>query len=296
MASERPIRKCGRIANAADRRHFPYYPPVVAGPKSLGLIGFGAIARVVARHLAATEDAPSLRAVLLRPGRTRPSDLLDGAQLVTSVAELLAAKPGLVVECAGHEAVEAYGAAILAGGVDLLVASVGALADRGRLARMTRAAAHSGASLIVPSGAVGGLDLLAAARVAGLSRVTYVSRKPPRAWKGTAAEKLVDLESLRDAVTFYTGPADAAARDYPQNANVAAAVALAGMGFDKTDVRLIADPAAPGNVHRIEAEGAFGRTEIVIEGRPLPDNPKTSMLAALSLVRAILNRGAAVVV
>jgi aspartate dehydrogenase len=73
-------------------------------------------------------------------------------------------------------------------------------------------------------------------------------------------------------------------------------VALAGLGFERTQVQLVADPAAPGNLHRIEAEGAFGRTEIVIEGRPLPDNPKTSMLAALSLVRAVLNRGAALVV
>jgi aspartate dehydrogenase len=216
--------------------------------------------------------------------------------LVTTVPDLLAAQPGLVVECAGHGAVDAYGTDVLAGGADLLVASLGALADRQRLGRLKAAAERAGASLIVPSGAVGGLDLLAAARVAGLSRVTYVSRKPPRAWKGTPAENLADLDALAAATTFYTGPADAAARDYPQNANVAAAVALAGLGFERTQVQLVADPAAPGNLHRIEAEGAFGRTEIVIEGRPLPDNPKTSMLAALSLVRAVLNRGAALVV
>lgn len=264
--------------------------------RSLALIGFGAIGHAVARHLAATTDAPAISAVLLRPGRAVPHDLPSGTRVVSTVRDLLAAQPDLVVECAGHGAVDAYGADVLAGGADLVVASVGALADDERLTRLKAAGERAGASLIVPSGAVGGLDLLAAARVAGLSRVTYVSRKPPRAWKGTPAEQLVDLDALATATTFYTGPAGAAARDYPQNANVAAAVALAGLGFERTEVRLVADPAAPGNVHRIEAEGAFGRTDIVIEGRPLPDNPKTSMLAALSLVRIILNRGAALVV
>lgn len=263
---------------------------------SVVLIGFGAIGRTVARHLAAIPGVPSVSAVLLHPGREPAAPLPDGARLVHSVADALSLKPALVVECAGHGAVDAYGADVLRGGVDFLVASVGALADEARLKRLAEAARGAGASLVVPAGAVGGLDLLASARVAGLSRVTYISRKPPRAWKGTPAETLIDLDHLDRAATFYTGNARAAARDYPQNANVAAAVALAGLGFERTEVKLIADPAAPGNVHRVEAEGAFGRTEILIEGRPLPDNPKTSMLAALSLVRAIVNRGAAIVV
>lgn len=263
-------------------------------PSRIALIGYGAIGRTVARHLAAARRP--IAAVLLRPGRDRPADLAEGVEAVPTVADLLDQEPELVVECAGHEAVSAYGPLVLTGGVDLLVASVGALADAARFERLKVAAETNAAHLLIPAGAVGGLDLLASARVAGLSKVTYTSRKPPKAWMGTPAEKLVALASLNEATTFYTGDARAAARDYPQNANVAAAVALAGVGFEATEVRLVADPAAPGNVHRIEAEGAFGRTEITIAGRPLPDNPKTSMLAALSLVRAILNRDAAVVI
>jgi len=260
----------------------------------VALIGYGAIGRTVSRHVAAAGQP--IAAVLLRAGRDRPADLDANVRLVSTVADLLALKPDLVVECAGHQAVDSYGAPVLAGGVDFVAASVGALADEARFTRLLEAAKAGAARLLIPAGAVGGLDLLASARVAGLDKVIYTSRKPPKAWMGTPAEKLLALASLTQATTFYTGDARAAARDYPQNANVAAAVALAGVGFAATEVRMVADPEAPGNVHRIEAQGAFGRTEITIAGKTLPDNPKTSMLAALSLVRAILNRDAVIVV
>ena len=116
------------------------------------------------------------------------------------------------------------------------------------------------------------------------------------AWKGTPAENAVDLDRLAEATVFYRGKAREAAMAYPQNANVAAAVGLAGIGLDATEVQLTADPAATGNEHRIVAEGKFGRAEFMIQGRTLPNNPKTSMLAALSLARAMLNVGARIVV
>jgi aspartate dehydrogenase len=144
--------------------------------------------------------------------------------------------------------------------------------------------------LMIPAGAIAGVDALAAARLGGLDRVRYTSRKAPQAWRGTHAEKLCDLEAIDQAVEFYRGNAGDAARLFPQNANVAATIALAGLGFDRTEVSLSADPDAPGNVHVIEAEGAFGELRVEIQGRPLADNPKTSTLAALSVLRAIHNR------
>ena len=148
----------------------------------------------------------------------------------------------------------------------------------------------------IAPGAVGGIDALAAARQGGLERVTYTSRKPPAAWKGTPGEALCDLDRLERAVSpSIEGPADDAARTYPKNANVAATVALAGAGFDRTAVRIVADPAAPGNVHEVEAIGAFGRMVAAAwRAGHCRTIPKTSSLTAFSILRAIRNDAAAI--
>ncbi|HWK74870.1 MAG TPA: aspartate dehydrogenase, partial [Povalibacter sp.] len=178
---------------------------------------------------------------------------------------------------------------------DLLIASVGALADIELERRLRDCASQSGARVLVPSGALGGLDLLSAARIGGLEHVTYIGRKPPAAWRGSRAEALVDLDAGAAAdVPFFSGTAREAALMFPQNANVSAAVAIAGIGFDATRVQLFADPRATGNEHRIQADGAFGSFELTVRALALAQNPKTSLLAPCSLVRSILNRSESV--
>jgi len=268
--------------------------------KRVGLIGCGAIGRV-AVDLIAREGAANnvvLGGVLVREARVAATRAIvpAGTAVVSDVAALVAAAPDQIAECTGHGGLRDHGPAVLERGVGLTVISIGALADPSLEAALRRAAEVSGARIALPSGAVGGLDLLAAARLGGLERVVYTSRKKPLAWKGTRAEQTMDLNKLDAATVFYRGKARQAAIDFPQNANVAAAVGLAGIGLDATEVELSADPAAAGNEHRILAEGRFGRAEFVIQGRTLPDNPKTSMLAALSLARALLDVGARVVV
>ena len=261
---------------------------------NVALIGFGAIAREVVRHIGA--DAPArVAGVIVRSGRAEAARAaLPAGVAIADSLDGLPAAPDLVAECAGHGAVAEYGEAALRRGIDFLAISIGALADRDLGARLARAARGGGSKLILPAGAVAGADALMAARVGGLARVTYTSRKPPGAWKGTAAEAAHDLESLDAETVLFEGPADRAARLFPQNANVAATVALAGAGFDATAVRLIADPEAGGNIHQIHAEGAFGAFDIEVRGRPLPDNAKTSTLAAHSVVAEIRRRAAAV--
>jgi aspartate dehydrogenase len=253
------------------------------------LIGHGAIAAEV-RAAALGTGLFDVGAVLVRHDKVGSVQAeLSGYRVIDSLEDL-DFTPLLAAECASHSAVKAYGPTLLRRGIDFVIASIGSLSDDALYRELERAAVEGGAKLVLPAGAVPGIDALNAALLGGLDRVSYISRKPPAAWKGTPAETAIDLDALKDRVTFYAGTARAAARDYPKNANVAATVALAGLGFDATEVRLIADPSVTANIHEIEANGAFGEMHLTIKGKPLRSNPKTSSLAAYSTVRAILNR------
>jgi len=260
------------------------------------IIGHGAIAGAVIARLRAGEDAGSIT-VLCRPGRVPAARAVLGDAIpVIDDIETLPAGIDLAVDCAGHQALAAHGPALLARGIDLLTVSVGALADPGLVARLDEAARAGGASLHLLPGAIGGIDALAAAQVGGLDRVVYRGRKPPLGWIGSPAETQLDLQTLAAPACHFRGSAREAASLYPKNANVAATVALAGLGLDATRVELIADPGVTRNVHEIEAEGAFGRLHLILEGNPLPDNPKSSALTAMSVVRAVRNRRRAIVI
>ncbi len=259
--------------------------PVITAPV-IASIGFGAMARSLASSLASRPGDLRITSALLPAGLE--ASLPDGVTRWSTVDELIAARPDLVVECATHQAVHESVPQLLAAGIDTVIVSIGALGAPGALERIEDAARSGGGRAILISGAIGGLDVLRAARLAGLDEVTYVGRKPPAAWMGTPAEALLDLPVLTEAATIFEGSAAEAARLYPKNANVTAAVALAGIGFEETRVRLVADPAATGNSHEVEASGAFGSFRVALNNKPLPDNPKTSRLAALSLEQAVI--------
>jgi len=252
----------------------------------IALVGHGAIAAEVARHLH-REAGVSLACGLCRPGREGAArEVMGEAAIVTAVADIPDSVT-LAVDCAGHPGLRAHGPALLARGIDVLTVSNGALADADFALELDAAAREGGGRLRLLSGAIGAVDVLAAAAVGGLSRVVYTGRKPPAGWRGSAAEEVLDLEALTDAAVHFEGSARQAALRYPKNANVAATVAFAGIGMDETQVRLIADPSRTANCHEIEAEGAFGRFEFAIEGNALPGNPASSALTAMSVVRAV---------
>ncbi|MCF6233834.1 MAG: aspartate dehydrogenase [Rhodobacteraceae bacterium] len=244
----------------------------------IGLIGKGAIAGYVRAALKARGHI--IGAVLLRPQRVAENP----AQNVGAVQDL----PGdldLMIDCAGHVALAEHGPAILSRGIDLITVSLGALADTQTYKTLENAARQGNARLHLASGAIGALDCLQAARIGRLDSVTYVGRKPPKGWVGSPAESKLDLAALTcGAHTHFQGTAREAALAYPKNANVAAAVALAGVGFDATQVRLIADADVSQNIHEVEASGEFGSFRFQISGNSLPDNPRSSALAAMSVL------------
>lgn len=254
----------------------------------IALIGYGAIADEMIRCLDAREELAMLVGLMVRPARLRHFEQKSGGRfvIVDTLPALLALEPNIIVEAAGHAAISRFGADVLRHGIDLLVASVGALADCALGANLA-AAAPAGTELWIAAGAVAGIDGLLAARTAGLRSVTYTSWKEPKAWSGTPAEQLLGETVQSRRVIFFSGSAREAAMQFPKNANVAATVALAGLGLDRTRVQLGSDPRVSGPLGIIEAEGDFGRFTFEILALASPNNPKTSALTGHSLVAAI---------
>lgn len=253
-------------------------------------IGWGAINSRVGALLAQRKAGVEIAAVATIDTPEARAELPPDIPFLGSAEQLVALKPDLVVEAAGRAAIEQWAAAALAAAPEMIIASTSAFCDDDLLARLMEMAERNGSRIQIPSGAIGGIDALASAAVLGLDNVVHQIVKPPRAWKSTPAEQLLDLDALAERKIFFSGTARQAAAAYPQNANATVVTSLAGIGLDRTRVEMVADPASTINGHRIVAEGAFGRMDISLENKPLATNPKSSELTALSLVRLIEHR------
>ncbi|MDP4622270.1 MAG: aspartate dehydrogenase [Hydrogenophaga sp.] len=200
--------------------------------RHIALVGFGAIGQALARQLG-TDSRLVVTQVVVPPS---PSEALQSAaaQLAPQACVLAALdlspeqRPDLVVECAGHSAVDAHLVPALQAGIPCVMASVGALHEPALMHRLESAASQGNTRVQLVSGAIGAIDALSAARLGGLDEVTYVGRKPPLSWIGTPAEKVCDLAQLKSPQVIFRGTARQAAQDFPKNANVAATVSLAG--------------------------------------------------------------------
>ena len=253
----------------------------------VAIAGFGAIGRVVARHLDRGIDGLALAAVSARnigpaeaamAGFARPVPVLPLARLGVAA--------DIVVECAPAEVLRSIVEPALAHGRLVLVLSCGALIDNFDLVELAR---RQGGRILVPSGALLGLDAVVAAAEGGISRVHMITRKPPRGLAGAPylEANAIAVTELSEPKRVFTGTAREAARGFPANVNVAAALALAGIGPDRTTIEIWADPGVTRNIHRIEVEAEAARFSMQIENVPSAENPRTGRLTALSVVAAL---------
>jgi aspartate dehydrogenase len=263
---------------------------------TIGLIGFGAIGRGVAEAIVeGRAGRAKLGAVLVRsPEKVEPgSDQRLGCRFFSDAANFLDTRLDLVVEAAGHDAVRAYAEPVLRADKDLMVVAIGAFADADLWERVTRLAHDRGRRLYLPSAGIAGLDAIGSAALADIDEVTHFIRKPPGGL--LPADEAAEVMRSGQPRELFAGPAREAAPRFPENVNVAAAVSLAGIGLDRTFVRVVADPSVSKNTHEVVAKGWFGELRIVLQNIPSP-NPKTGRIVALSLIKAIRNLTAPVVV
>ncbi|WP_337862602.1 aspartate dehydrogenase [Nitrososphaera sp.] len=261
--------------------------------RKVGIIGCGTIggqlamaidggsvgnASLVSLFDAVPGSAEGLKKKLLR---SKPSSHADFERFVGTGCDI-------VVEAASQEAVRRFAAKILESGKDIMVMSVGALADPELLAGLKESAAENGSRIYVPTGAIAGIDAIRAAKGL-LESVMLTTTKSPKALAGAPFFETgkVKLEEVKERTQVYEGPAAEAVRLFPANVNVAAVLSLAGIGFEKTRVRIVADPAATTNQHEITAKGGFGEFRFTVSNVPSPGNPKTSYLAVLSAIECL---------
>lgn len=252
---------------------------------SIGIIGMGSMGSFVARAILSGK-VPGVKLLAVAEVRPLPEDLAreleaHSVSVVDSFEALLKFPIGLAVECANQKVARECAPLFVARGIDLLIMSVGALVQGDFFNRLARDAEEKGVRIYLPSGAVGAIDALQAAKLQGLEEVTLTTRKPPHSLGKIEG---IDLEGLKDPRVIFEGPAAEAVVKFPQNVNVAATISLAGIGPDRTRVRVVADPTISQNIHEIHAQGSFGSFEIRLANLPNPDNPKTSLLACLSVV------------
>jgi len=260
--------------------------------KNVGLLGCGTIGsqlavavdsdKIANASLVALFDISEINLLNLK------SKLHSSPGAYSDFGGFLASGADIIVEAASQDAVRTFGKSILEAGKDMMIMSVGALADSGFLAELLQVAAKKGCRIYVPTGAIAGIDAIRSVRHL-LDSVTLTTTKSPKALSGAPffETSKIKLDDITKSTVIYEGAAAEAVRAFPANVNVAAVLSLAGMGVDKTRVKIVADPQATTNQHEIVASGSFGEIKITVNNVPSPGNPKTSFLAVLSAIECL---------
>jgi aspartate dehydrogenase len=195
----------------------------------------------------------------------------------------------LLVECASQKAVYELIPTALHAHCDVMIMSIGAFSDENLYQTIRELAKENNCKVYLPSGAITGIDGLKSASAEEIYSVTLTTQKPPSGLAGAPyiIKNNIDLDKINGKTVLFEGSASEAVKEFPANVNVAATISLAGIGFDRTTVKIVANPALTRNVHEIAVEGSFGIFTTRVENVPSPANPKTSYLASLSAIATL---------
>jgi aspartate dehydrogenase len=252
----------------------------------IGIVGMGVIGTAIAKAASGDIAGVELAGVTVRdPAKAGGCPAFPLDELIR--------RSDLVVEAATQAALREFGPAVLAAGKHLMVLSVGGLV--GVLDEWARLAETHHCRILVPSGAIAGLDGVKGAREGRITAVTMETRKPPRGLAGAPYIEAtgIDLDAITTETLIFEGPATEAVKAFPANVNVVAALSLAGIGPERTRIRIFAVPGQARNQHRITVEGEFGRLAIEVENVP-SENPRTGKLSYMSAIAMLRELGAPV--
>ena len=253
----------------------------------VGIVGLGTIGRALCQAIDRGEVEVQLMAVATRHDeRAKPFFRELRHQPPLLPLDELVSRSELVIEAATQEALETIAPCTLRRGKDLMVLSVGGLLEHDDWIELAR---QTGSRIVVPSGAIVGLDGVKGATIGHIAAVTMTTHKPPKALAGApyVVEHQIDLDSFTEATLIFEGSAREACRGFPANVNISAALSLAGIGADRTRLRILVDPQGTRNVHDIEVVGEFGRFSIHLENEPSETNPRTGKLTYLSTLATL---------
>ena len=262
--------------------------------KTIGLMGCGTIGTHLAMAIdscrVANASLTGLFDIVDGNARALKTRLKSTPQVYDNFDRFVDSNADIIIEAASQQAVKNFAKRIIESGKDLMVMSVGALADTLFLAELLQLTPiRNGQSKIyVPSGAIAGIDAIRSVRHIADS-ISITTKKSPKALAGAPffTTRNVSLDNITKVTEIYEGSAVEAVKLFPANVNVAAVLSLAGIGVEKTMVRILADPEATTNQHEIVATGSFGEIKISVNNVTAPGNPKTSFLAVLSAIECL---------
>lgn len=259
--------------------------------KKVGLLGCGAIGTQIALAIDSGKVPAKITHVFdnSKEASSKLIEKLSNKPEIVENSHLLSSNPiDIVVEAASQDAVKDVALSVLQNKKDLMIMSVGALLDESVYEILSEACKDFKKTIYLPSGAIAGLDGIKSVQDE-LTSLSITTTKHPRSLKGAKffENSEINLDAINSETIIFQGTAKEAVSLFPANINVAALLSLAGIGSEKTKVKIVADPDTDKNTHHIEASGAFGKMTFTIENYPDSNNPKTSRLAILSAIETL---------